>query len=343
MPGGIPSCGSARIGKDLREVVSGRRLLPPHTLGARAVSVVQVVGDHLGRLAVADHATAVDPDRAVAELGDRGQRVGNEHHRPPRVSELLHASETAPLELGVANRKHLVDEHDLGLEMRRHGEGEADVHPARVALDRRVDEPLDAGELDDLVEAPLDLAALHPEDRTVQVDVLASCQLLVEARPDLEQAADPAADLGAPGRRRGDPGEDLQQRRLPGAVAADDAQHLALRYLEGDVLERPDLGCRTVVLAARKASRRMHHGLAQRAVRRLVLAEAVLLGEGVDLDRDRTSDRVREGRLRRAERGKSDEEQHAGDGDADGDLAHVRRARIEHGPAPARRSPRSSG
>ena len=104
------------------------------------------------------------------------------------------------LELGVADREHLVDEQDLGLEVRRDREREADVHAARVALHGRVDELLDAGELDDLVEALLDLAALHAEDRAVQVDVLAAGELLVEARPDLEQAADAAADLG-PARR----------------------------------------------------------------------------------------------------------------------------------------------
>ena len=36
--------------------------------------------------------------------------------------------------------------------------------------------------------------APHPEDGAVQEDVLATCQLGVEAGPDLEQAADAAAD-----------------------------------------------------------------------------------------------------------------------------------------------------
>ena len=80
--------------------------------------------------------------------------------------------------------------------MRRDGEREPHVHPARVALDRGVDELLDAGELDDVVEALLDLLALHAEDRAVEIDVLAPGELLVEARADLEQAADATADLG---------------------------------------------------------------------------------------------------------------------------------------------------
>ena len=46
---------------------------------------------------------------------------------------------------------------------------------------------------------------------------------------------DPAA-VGSVMRR-----EDLEQRALAGAVAADDADHLAALDLEGDVLERPEL------------------------------------------------------------------------------------------------------
>ena len=52
----------------------------------------------------------------------------------------------------VADREDLVDDQDLGLEMGGHGEGQAHVHAAGVALDRRVEELLDLGELDDLVE-----------------------------------------------------------------------------------------------------------------------------------------------------------------------------------------------
>ena len=115
---------------------------------------------------------------------------------------LLHPAEAAALELRVADGEHLVDEQDLRLEMRGDREREPHVHAARVALDRRVDELLDAGEVDDLVELPRDLAALHAEDRAVQEDVLAPGQLRVEAGADLEQAADATPDLGPARRRR---------------------------------------------------------------------------------------------------------------------------------------------
>ena len=82
---------------------------------------------------------------------------------------------------------------------------------------------------------------MHAQDRAVEVDVLAAGQLGVEAGAHLQQAGDPAVDLGAAAGRLGDAREDLEQRDLARAVAADDADDLALLDLEGDVLERPEV------------------------------------------------------------------------------------------------------
>ena len=84
-------------------------------------------------------------------------------------------------------------------------------------------------------------AALHAQDRAVQVDVLAPGQLGVKAGAHLQQAAHPPVDLGPPAGRLGDAGEDLEQRALARAVAADDPHHFALLHLEGDILQRPEL------------------------------------------------------------------------------------------------------
>ena len=49
---------------------------------------------------------------------------------------------------------------------------------------------LEAGEVDDLVEARVELLLRQAEDRAVEVDVLAPGQLGVEARAELEQRRD---------------------------------------------------------------------------------------------------------------------------------------------------------
>src|SRR6185437_6589299 len=66
-------------------------------------------------------------------------------------------------------------------------------------------------------------------------------ELGMKARADLEQARDPAAYRHPPLAWLGNAREHLEQRAFAGAVAADDAQHLAALNLEADIPERPEL------------------------------------------------------------------------------------------------------
>ena len=161
-------------------------------------------------------------------------------------------------------------------------------------LDGSVEELLDLGELDDLVELALDLCAPHPQDGAIQVDVLAAGQLRMKAGADLQQAADPAVQIDPAGGRLGDPRQNLQQRGLARAVAADDAHDLAWHDVETDIAQRPDV---TVVPAitiassasrqrsqyARRASNRIRDAFAQVAVGG-ALAKFIALAEALDSD-----------------------------------------------------------
>ena len=235
----------------------------------------------------------------------------DEENGPPGVAELLHAPEAAPLELGVADGEHLVDEQDLGLEVRGDGEREPDVHAARVPLHRRVDEPLDAGELDDVVEALLDLPALHPEDRAVQIDVLAAGELLVEAGPDLEQAPDAARGS----RRAPCVGVAIRVRILSSVDFPAPLRPMTPSTCPSGTSNETSLSAqisarRHVVLLPRQASR------AWTIVSRSVPYAAwyspsrYFFESDFDLDRAGTSDRVREPRLGRAEDGEAADEEH---------------------------------
>ena len=112
--------------------------------------------------------------------------------------------------------------------------------PLLIALDRRIEKLLDLGKGDDLVKLAHDLGAGHAEDRAVEKDVLAAGQFRMKAGADFEQARDPAAQDRASARRLGDPAQNLQQRRFAGAVASDDAEHLAALDLEAHILQRPE-------------------------------------------------------------------------------------------------------
>src|SRR5215472_15671005 len=102
--------------------------------------------------------------------------------------------------------------------MRGHGKGESRAHAARIALDRCVDEALHARELDDGFELGVDLPLLHAHDGTVEIDVLAPGELLVESGTDFQQRGDPSPSSDTACSRIGDPGEYFQQRALAGTV-----------------------------------------------------------------------------------------------------------------------------
>ena len=104
----------------------------------------------------------------------------------------------------------------------------------------RVEELLDFGKRDDLVEVLLNLAPGHAQHRAVEVDILASGQFGVKTRADFQQRADPPVNVGVAGGRLGDARENFQQRAFARAVATDDAEHFAVLDLERYVFERPE-------------------------------------------------------------------------------------------------------
>src|SRR6266849_6202144 len=62
----------------------------------------------------------------------------------------------------------------------------------------------------------------------------------MKACADFEQRSDAAVDVGIAFGGFGDAREDLQQRALPSAVAADDADDFAALYFEGNVAQCPE-------------------------------------------------------------------------------------------------------
>ena len=82
----------------------------------------------------------------------------DEQDRLAAAAELRELVEALVREALVADREHFVDQQHVGIDVDRDGEAQPHVHAGRVGLDRRVDELAQLGEVDDLVEALLDLA-----------------------------------------------------------------------------------------------------------------------------------------------------------------------------------------
>ncbi len=73
-------------------------------------------------------------------------------HGEPAFRFLRHPLEAALLERDVADREDLVGQQDVRLHVDGDGEGQAQVHAARVVPERVVHELLELGELDDVVQ-----------------------------------------------------------------------------------------------------------------------------------------------------------------------------------------------
>ena len=205
------------------------------------VAVAAVAGDDVVRRTDLHQTPVVDPGDRLTELFHLGEPVTDEHDRASVAPELLDPLGALALEPFVADREDLVDEEHVGLDVGGHGEAEAHEHARRVVLHRGVDELLEPRELDDVVEAPIEVTFGEAEDRAVQVDVLASAQLHVEAGAEFEQRGQTADVRHAPALGTKDAGEALEQRALARAVRTDDTEGLAGKDLEIDVAERPEL------------------------------------------------------------------------------------------------------
>ncbi len=136
---------------------------------------------------------------------------------------------------GVADREHLVDEHDVGVGLDHHREREPDHHPRRVVLELEVGEVAQLGEVEHRVEPAPRLAPAEAHHHAVEDDVLARRQLGVEADAELDERRQPAGHADPAGVGAVDARHDLQQRALARAVAADDPEELALVDVERDV------------------------------------------------------------------------------------------------------------
>lgn len=163
--------------------------------------------------------------------------MGDKEDGSSIADDLFHSLHAAILKLLVPDRENLVNDQDLGLQEGGHRERKLHIHAARVALHRGIDEILHTGEGDDLVELGRDFSPGHAEDGAIHEDVIPAGQIGVEASPYLEEAADAAIDLDAPGAGSGDAGDELQECGFPCTIGTDDADGLPLLDVEGDVLQ----------------------------------------------------------------------------------------------------------
>ncbi len=122
----------------------------------------QVLVDDAGDVvAVPQDLARFHPDDPGAALLDLAEVVRDEEDRARFLAQLLDPVVRLGAERGVTGGERLVDHQDLVALGGGDGEPQPLRHAGRVGAHRQVDEAADAGEIDDLLVAGLDLARRH--------------------------------------------------------------------------------------------------------------------------------------------------------------------------------------
>src|SRR5205807_7034553 len=110
----------------------------------------------------------------------------------------------------------------------------------RVELHRRVDEVLELGERDNVVEALRHLVRREAQKHAVDVDVLAAGHLRVKPHAHADERRYAASGPYNATRWLRDAGHEAEQGGLPGAVSTDHADRLTSAHREVDVAKGVD-------------------------------------------------------------------------------------------------------
>jgi len=184
------------------DLVPGRGLVVvPNLFRTGLRLLVKVFADDVLCFTVISKLSILQPDHTLAQTRDRLHVMRDEDHGTSRLTDVTHFAKTLSLEPDVTDREHFIDDKDLGIEMSSDREGEPHVHARRVMLHRCVEKSFDLGERNDLIELLFDLGPLHAEDRTIEVNVLATRELGMKSCADFKKTSDTSADRRCPARR----------------------------------------------------------------------------------------------------------------------------------------------
>src|SRR5262245_23813604 len=124
---------------------------------------------------------------ATAQSPDGRHVVTHEQNSPSISRYVSHFAQTFFLESNIADGQYFIDHQYFRFEVGGNSKRQPDVHSAGIMFNRRVDELCNFGEVHDIVEFASYFDALHTQNRTVEVDVLSTCQFRMKPCSYLKQ------------------------------------------------------------------------------------------------------------------------------------------------------------
>ena len=160
------------------------------------------------------------------------------HHqdRRPLPLQLIHPMIALRLEENIPDGEGFIDDQHLRIHGDVERKGEPDEHSAGIGLHRLMDEVPDIREIENCLELLIHLLPAEAHHRPVHIDILDTGIILIEAGPELQERADRALRMNRAEAWAQHAGNDLKDRRLPGAVRPDDPHRLPLPDGKADVV-----------------------------------------------------------------------------------------------------------
>ncbi len=208
-----------------------------------------VLTDQVERAALGDDQPLVHHHQPVAELLGLIHVVGRDHQGHPGLLEPEQPVPEDVTGLGVQAGGGLVEEQQVGPVDQAPGDREPALHAAGEILDGRLRLLGELDELEQLVDAAVDLGPRDPEVAAVDEQVVADVELVVEGvllRTDSQPAADRRTvdsrihpeDLQLATTDRGHRRDHPHGRGLAGPIGPEEAERLAAPDLDVDALDR---------------------------------------------------------------------------------------------------------
>src|SRR5712692_371221 len=122
-------------------------------------------------------------------------------------------------------------------------EGQTYLHASAVGAHGIIDKLLQLGKGHNRVKPLRHLTARESGDHTIDVNVLATRQVVVEPSAETEQPTDPPAYLHMPCIGASNTANEPQQRRLPSSISANHPHHTTGRNAEAHIVQRPEVLC----------------------------------------------------------------------------------------------------
>ena len=154
--------------------------------------------------------------------------MADEQDRLAHLLEFLKLVEAFHLEKDVSDRKCLIDDQNLRIDVDRNRKCQADKHTGTVCLDRLIYKITDVRKIKDILQSGINLCLREADHGTIQINIFNAGVFHIKPGTKFKQCGYSAVDLHITACFGKDTGNDLQDRGFTGTVCTDNTNALSL-------------------------------------------------------------------------------------------------------------------